>query len=228
MTQLSPSVLAGDLTDLAGAVRAVERGGATMLHLDIMDGHFVPNLTFGCEVVRAIAGLGTSLDLDAHLMVERPEDYIPGLLDAGVKYITVHQEAGVHLHRRLAEIRQGGAIAGVALNPGTPLAAIGDLFEALDMILIMSVDPGFAGQSFIGHCLGKAVKAREMIDASGREILLQMDGGIKLENLREVLAAGLDSFVSGSGVYGADDVEARTREFIARLKEYDAEAGGGA
>jgi ribulose-phosphate 3-epimerase len=223
MIELSPSVLAGDLTHLAEAVLAVERGGATMLHLDIMDGHFVPNLTYGYDVVKAIAGLETGLDLDAHLMVEKPEDYIPSFLELGVRYITVHQEACTHLHRRLVEIREGGAIAGVALNPATPLASIEDLLEAIDMILIMSVDPGFAGQSFIESCLEKTVKAREMIDRSGRNILLQMDGGIKLDNLRKVLGAGLDSIVSGSGVYGADDVEGRTREFVKRLKEYEEE-----
>jgi len=223
MIQLSPSVLAGDLSDLEEAVKAVERGGATMLHLDIMDGHFVPNLTFGYDMVKAIADLNTGLDLDAHLMVEHPEDYIPSFLDLGVKYITVHHEGCTHLHRRLAEIREGGAIAGVALNPATPLASLEDLLDAVDLILIMSVDPGFAGQGFIGFCLDKIVKARQLIDTSKRSILLQVDGGVKLSNLREIVGAGVDSVVSGSGVYGADDVEGRTREFVKKLKEYEAE-----
>ncbi len=223
MIQLSPSVLAGDLTNLREAVKVVERGGATMLHLDMMDGHFVPNLTFGTMIVKAIAGLKCGMDLDAHLMVERPEEYIRQLLDLGVKYITVHQETCPHLHRRLAEIRVGGAIAGVAINPGTPVSVLGDLLDAIDMILIMSVDPGFAGQCFIESCLGKAREARRMIDASGREILLQMDGGIKLKNLKDVVAAGVDSVVSGSGVYGAEDIEGRVREFIEKLAEYEKE-----
>ena len=220
MIELSPSILAGDLTDIEEAVGAVERGGATMLHLDVMDGHFVPNLTFGYDVVKAIARVNRGLDLDAHLMVERPEDYIPSFLDLGVKFITVHQEACTHLHRRLDEIRSGGGVAGVALNPGTPLSSIEDLLDDLDLILIMSVDPGFAGQGFIPSMLKKAAKAREMIDATGRPIILQIDGGIKLDNLRQVAEAGVDSVVSGSGVYGADDVEGRVREFVKRLAEY--------
>ena len=223
MIQLSPSVLAGDLSDLEEAVNAVERGGATMLHLDVMDGRFVPNLTFGYDLVRAIAGLNTGLDLDAHLMVERPEDYIPLFLDLGVKYITVHQEVCIHLHRRLAEIREGGAIAGVALNPATPISSLEDILDAVDMILVMSVDPGFAGQVFLDFCLDKAKKAREMINSSKKSILLQMDGGIKLINLREVVGAGVDSVVSGSGVYGVDDVEGRVREFVKKLEEYEEE-----
>jgi ribulose-phosphate 3-epimerase len=218
MTQLSPSILAGDLTNLEEAIGAVERGGATMLHLDIMDGHFVPNLTFGLEVVKAIAGLKSGLDLDAHLMVDHPGDYIPGLLELGVRYITVHQEACTHLHRRLVQIREGGAIAGVALNPGTPLSALDGLLEAIDMILIMSVDPGFAGQSFIDLCLEKTVEAKKMIDSTGRNILLQIDGGVKLNNLEKIAGTGVDSIVSGSGVYGADDVEERTREFVKKLR----------
>ncbi len=222
MIELSPSILAGDLTDLREAVGAVERGGATMLHLDIMDGHFVPNLTFGCDLVRAVARVNDHLDLDAHLMVERPEDYIPQLLDLGVKYITVHQEASTHLHRRLVEIRDGGAVAGVALNPATALSLLEDLLDDIDMILIMSVDPGFAGQSFLEPCLNKAIKAGTMIKASGREILLQIDGGVKLGNLEKVARSGVDSVVSGSGVYGSDNVEGRVREFIEKLMEYEA------
>jgi ribulose-phosphate 3-epimerase len=221
MIELSPSILAGDLTDLKEAVGAVERGGATMLHLDIMDGHFVPNLTYGYDLVKAIASVNKGLDLDAHLMVEKPEDYIPSFLDLGVKYITVHQESSTHLHRRLDEIHEGGGIAGVALNPGTPLSSIEDLLDDIDLILIMSVDPGFAGQGFIASMLKKTVKARKMIDDSGRRILLQIDGGIKLDNLKEVVEAGVDSVVSGSGVYGADDIEGRVREFVERLEEYE-------
>ncbi len=221
MIQLSPSILAGDLTDLKDAVKAVEKGGATMLHLDIMDGHFVPNLTFGLEVVKAIADLKSGLDLDAHLMVDHPEDYIPGLLDLGVRYITVHQEACTHLHRRLVQIREGGAVAGVALNPGTPLSTLEGLLEAIDLILIMSVDPGFAGQSFIDLCLEKTVRARRMIDSAGIDILLQIDGGVKLDNLEKIARTGVDSIVSGSGVYGADNVEKRTREFVDKLRELE-------
>jgi len=225
MILLSPSMLAGDLTNLAEAVRAVERGGAPLLHLDVMDGHFVPNLTFGTEVVKAIAGLKTGLAIDAHLMVERAEDYIPEFLKLGCRYITVHQEACTHLHRRLAQIREGGAIAGVAINPGTPVSVLEDLLDAIDMILIMSVNPGFAGQGLIPFCLDKARKARELIDRSGREILLQIDGGVKLDNLKVVVETGVDSIVSGSGVYGAKDVEGRTQEFVKKLKELEAELG---
>ncbi len=183
----------------------VEKGGADVLHLDIMDGHFVPNITFGPFVIKAIKRVAT-IPLDVHLMIENPGDYIAAFCDAGADYLTVHVEATPHLHRVLQQIRAKGVKAGVSLNPHTPLSTIEEVLGDLDMILIMAVNPGFGGQSFIPNTLDKLKRLQKMLKKHNAEhVEVEVDGGIKLENIREVSEAGCDIFVSGSGIFKADN-----------------------
>ncbi len=202
--KLAPSILAADLADLARALEICERGQAEMVHVDVMDGHFVPNLTFGNPVVAALAQR-TRLPLDVHLMVSNPDLQLPWFLAAGAARIAVHWEAAVHLDRLLAHIREGGAAAGVALNPATPGEVLADILPATDFILLMSVNPGFAGQPFLPYVLEKARRLRALIAARGLEVELAMDGGVGLENIRQVVAAGVDVCVAGSAIFGTDD-----------------------
>lgn len=204
MITICPSILSADFSRLAEEIHNVDAGGADCIHLDLMDAHFVPNLTFGPAVIKALRPC-TKLPFDAHLMVEHPETYIDGLAAAGVQYVTVHQEACTHLDRVLQQIHEAGMKGGVALNPATPVSTLSCLAGQLDMILIMSVNPGFGGQSFIDSALRKIEAARRRIDASGRDIRLEVDGGIKVDNIRRVADAGADTFVAGSAIFGKPD-----------------------
>ena len=202
--RIAPSILSADFARLADGVAEAEEGGADWIHVDVMDGRFVPNITIGVPVVAALRRV-TDLPLDVHLMIDAPERYVDAFVDAGADWLTVHQEASVHLHRTLETIRHRGARAGVSINPGTPAATLDEVLPFLDLVLVMSVNPGFGGQSFIPSALKKIEKARRIIEASGRDIRLEVDGGIKVDNIRHVADAGADTFVAGSAIFGKAD-----------------------
>ena len=204
---IAPSVLSADFARLGDEVRAVETAGADWIHLDVMDGHFVPNLTIGPGVVAAVDKV-TDLVLDVHLMIDNPADFLEEFAKAGADYLVVHQEGQPHLHRLVARIRELGAKAGVALNPATPLATLEEILPDLDLLLIMSVNPGFGGQSFIPGALAKLRAARALVDRVNPGCLIEIDGGIKPDNAAAVREAGVDAIVSGSGVYGSKDYRA--------------------
>jgi len=210
---IAPSILSADFSRLGEEVRAVEAAGADWMHLDVMDGHFVPNLTIGPGIVKAVDRV-TKLPLDVHLMIDNPADFIEEFAKAGADYLVVHQEGQPHLHRLVGRIRELGVKAGVALNPSTPLNTLADIIPDIDLLLIMSVNPGFGGQSFIPGALAKLRAAREMIDRINPAVLLEIDGGIKADNAAAVRETGVDAIVSGSGIYGHKDY----RAMIAGLK----------
>jgi ribulose-phosphate 3-epimerase len=201
---IAPSLLAADFARLGEEVAAVERAGADWLHLDVMDGHFVPNITFGPLVVKALRP-HTKLPLDVHLMIAPADPYIAAFAEAGADHISVHPEAGPHLHRSLQLIRSHGKKAGVVLNPATPVEAISHVLDLTDLIMVMTVNPGFGGQAFIASQLSKIAELRRMIDASGRSIFLQVDGGITAATATKVLAAGADCLIAGTAIFGAED-----------------------
>jgi len=215
--RLAPSVIAGDLADLAGVLAVCEAGGADLVHFDVMDGHFVPNLTVGAPVLAALHRR-THLPLDVHLMVSNPDRLLDDYLQAGAARIAVHWEASVHLDRLLSHIREGGARAGVAVNPATPVELLADALPRLDYVLLMSVNPGFSGQKFLPRALDKARRLREMIRAGGAAVEIEMDGGIDRGNIEQVVAAGVDVCVVGSGIFAAGDPLATMSELRARSR----------
>lgn len=204
MIKIAPSILSADFSRLGDEVRAIEQGGADYVHVDVMDGHFVPNITIGPLIVEAVRRV-TSLPLDVHLMIENPDLYIPGFVEAGADIITVHQEAVPHLHRTVQMIRGLGKRAGVSINPATPASTLDVVLEEIDLVLVMSVNPGFGGQSFIPSCLPKIEALRREIDRRGLQIELEVDGGVKTDNIGRIARAGADVFVAGSAVFGTPD-----------------------
>lgn len=212
---LAPSILAADLADLDAAVESCAAGGADLVHFDVMDGHFVPNLTFGPPVLEALVAR-TRLPVDVHLMVSEPGRLLDRYLEAGAAWVSVHWEAATHLDRLLHRIREAGARAGVALNPATPIEVLRDVLEALDFVLVMSVNPGFAGQAFRPYALGKARRLSEEIRRRGLNVMIEMDGGIGAGNVRQVVAAGVEVCVAGSAVFGQDDPVTAMREIRRR------------
>lgn len=206
MIELAFSILAADFAHLADEIALAERGGGTIVHVDVMDGHFVPNISIGPVVVKSIRKY-TKLPFDVHLMIAPVDPYIQAFRDAGADIITVHPEAGPHLHRTLQAIRATGAKAGVSLNPGTPAEAIDPVIDLIDLVLVMSVNPGFGGQSFIETALPKIEKLRKKIDATGRDIILEVDGGVNAKTAPSVIAAGATALVAGTAVYGGDPSE---------------------
>ena len=202
--RIAPSILSADFAKLGAEVAAVERAGADWIHVDVMDGHFVPNLTIGPLVVEAVRR-STSLPLDVHLMIEKPERYVTEFVKAGAATIGVQVEACPHLHRTIAQIREAGARASVVLNPGTPALAIEPVLSDVDQVLVMTVNPGFGGQKFIESMLAKIATLRRMIDERGRDVALEVDGGISLETIGRAARAGADVFVAGTAVFGAPD-----------------------
>lgn len=205
--RISPSLLAADFSRLAEEVRAVEAAGADWLHLDIMDGHFVPNISFGPGLVRALRR-HASIPFDVHLMIAPADPYLEAFAAAGANLISLHPEAGPHLHRSLQTIKALGCQAGVVLNPATPVAALEHVLELCDLILVMSVNPGFGGQSFLTSQLDKIATLRRRIDASGRSIALQVDGGVTAATAPRCIAAGADVLVAGTAVFGQPDYQA--------------------
>ncbi len=212
--KIAPSILSADFARLGEELKKVEDAGADWIHIDVMDGHFVPNITIGSFIVEAVKK-ATSLPLDVHLMIERPDDYISAFADAGADIITVHAEACSHLHRTIQQIKEAGKKAGVSLNPSTPLVMAECILEDIDLLLIMSVNPGFSGQKFIPSAMEKIREARRMLDKIGSNAYLEVDGGIKLDNIADVASAGADMFVSGSGVFGTTDY----KKTIAEMKK---------
>ncbi len=202
--KISPSILSADFTCLGKELKALEEAGADYVHVDVMDGRFVPNITIGPFVVEAIKR-ATALPLDVHLMIDEPEKYVEDFAKAGSSIITVHVEAARHLHKAVQMIKDKGLKAGVSINPATPVNTLEDIIEDADLILIMSVNPGFSGQDFIPSSLKKIEAVRRMIGEAGRPIELEVDGGIKINNIKEVALAGADVFVSGSGIFGTSD-----------------------
>ncbi len=199
---IAPSLLAADFSRLGDEVRAVEAAGADWLHLDVMDGHFVPNITFGPLVVKALRK-HTAMPLDVHLMIAPCDPYIDAFAEAGADHISIHPESGPHLHRSLQRIRALGKKAGVVLNPATPVESILWVMDLVDIIMVMTVNPGFGGQAFIESQLPKVALLRQAIDASGRQIALQIDGGVTTQTAPRLLAAGADTLVAGTAVFGA-------------------------
>ena len=213
--KIPPSILSADFSRLGEEVRRVEEAGADWIHVDVMDGAFVPNITVGPFILEAVRKV-TALPLDVHLMIERPEQYISEFADAGADVITVHFEACTHLHRTIQTIKEKGKEARVSVNPATPLVSIKYVLGDICLLLIMSVNPGFGGQKFIPSALDKIKKARQMVDKIGANVTIEVDGGVKLENIGEVASAGADIFVSGSGVFGTKDYK-KTIEEMKRI-----------
>jgi ribulose-phosphate 3-epimerase len=211
MVEIIPSILSADFARLGAEIERVERGGAKMLHLDVMDGHFVPNLTFGQPVVESIRKV-TSLHLDVHLMIENPDRYAASFVRAGAKSVLVHYEACRHLDSTLAAIRNEGAMAGVVLNPATPVNVLDDVLQVVDYVLLMSVNPGFGGQRFIPYVLDKVRKLVRMRQERGLAFPIEIDGGVDRKNLGDVIRAGCDWIVTGSAVFHSPDPESTVRE----------------
>ncbi len=202
--KIAPSILSADFARLSDEIGGIEEGGAEWVHVDVMDGHFVPNITIGPLIVDA-ARRSTNLPLDVHLMIENPDHYVEAFVKAGADIVTVHQEACTHLHRTIQKIHELGAKAGVALNPGTSLEAIRDVLPYLDLLLVMSVNPGFGGQSYIEASTAKLGRARAMLDEVGSDAELEVDGGVGVSNVEEIVNAGASVVVAGSAVYGHPD-----------------------
>ena len=214
-TVIAPSILSADFARLGWDVRNVLDAGADWVHFDVMDNHYVPNLTIGPMVCKALRDHGIEAPIDVHLMVEPVDDLVSQFAQAGASLISFHPEASRHVDRTIQLIQELGCRPGLVLNPATPLGQLHWTLEKLDMVLLMSVNPGFGGQSFIPHVLDKVRKVREMIDASGREIRLQVDGGVKIGNIADAAAAGADTFVAGSAIFGSEDY----RDTIRQMKE---------
>jgi ribulose-phosphate 3-epimerase len=216
--QIAPSILSADFAALGRDIAAAERGGADLIHVDVMDGHFVPNITIGPPVVRAITKVATR-PLDVHLMIEDPDRYIEEFVAAGASMVSVHVEVVRHLHRTVTSIRKLGAKAGVVINPATPVASLDAIAPDVDFVLVMSVNPGFGGQSFIPHSLDKLRRVRALLDGAGSNALIEIDGGIDQSNVSDVVAAGANILVAGHAIFGAGDPESATRALRASANQ---------
>jgi ribulose-phosphate 3-epimerase len=215
---IAPSILSADFARLGGDVKDVLDAGADIVHFDVMDNHFVPNLTIGPLICEALRNYGIEAPIDVHLMVEPVDRIIPDFAKAGATYITFHPEASRHVDRSLSLIREQGCKSGLVFNPATPLDCLEYVMDKVDMVLLMSVNPGFGGQKFIRSALDKLRQARKIIDDSGLEIRLEIDGGVKVDNMGEVAAAGADTFVAGSAIFGSDDYAATIAAMKANIE----------
>ena len=217
MKQLAPSILSADFSRLEQDVRSIEKGGAHLIHVDVMDGHFVPNISFGAAVMKSLSGK-TALPFDVHLMIEDPDKYLEDFMTDTTRFITVHQEACVHLHRTIEHIKSLGTGAGVSINPATPLYVLEDILTQVDMVLIMTVNPGFGGQKLIPQAVDKIRILDEIRRDRGLDFLIEVDGGVTLDNVEEVADAGTDIIVAGSAVFKAEDIEKTVSEFCKKLE----------
>jgi len=218
--QIAPSILSADFSRLGEEIKAVEKAGADLIHVDVMDGHYVPNITIGPGVVSSLRKT-TSLPFDVHLMIEDPDRYIDAFVEAGSNIITVHAEAVIHLHRTVQTIKEKGVKAGVSLNPSTPLACVEEILPDIDLLLIMTVNPGFGGQKFISGMLPKIRKARELAQTRGLKMAIEVDGGVTAENIGTLAEAGADIFVAGAAIFGStsySDTIARMKAILGRIK----------
>jgi ribulose-phosphate 3-epimerase len=216
---IAPSILSADFARLGEEVTAVLDAGADIVHFDVMDNHFVPNLTIGPLICKALRKHGIDAPIDVHLMVEPVDRIIPDFAEAGASYISFHPEASRHIDRSLALIHDAGCKAGLVFNPATPLTCLQHVIDKVDMVLIMSVNPGFGGQTFISSALDKLREARALINASGRDIRLEIDGGVKVDNIGKIAAAGADTFVAGSAIFGSDDYAATIAAMKAEISK---------
>ena len=209
--EIAPSILSANFACLGDQIEAVERGGAGILHVDVMDGHFVPNITVGLPVVKSLSQF-TRLPIDAHLMITHPGTYAAQFVEAGAQMVSVHVEADAHLHRTVMSIKAAGAQAGVVLNPSTPVVAVEEALQFVDYVLVMSVNPGFGGQKFIPQTLDKVKRLRQMIIERQRHVRIEIDGGVDRSNIESVVAAGAEIIVAGSAIFGKPDAEAAVKE----------------
>jgi ribulose-phosphate 3-epimerase len=214
MVKIAPSILSADFLRLGEEIKAAEAAGADLIHIDVMDGHFVPNITIGPAIVEAVKAV-TALPLDVHLMIERPDRYLDDFINAGADYLAVHYEASVHLHRTIQQIKEKGKIAGVSLNPATPLWSLEDILPDIDFVLLMSVNPGFGGQKYIPHSTDKIRMLKNMLGEKGLPALIEVDGGVSPENAGVVAAAGADILVMGSAFFHSKDY----RAIVKRIRE---------
>jgi len=212
MIRIAPSILSANFVRLEEDIKAAEHAGAHMLHIDVMDGHFVPNITIGYSVVEAIRKI-TRLPLDVHLMIENPDAFVKEFADAGADFLTVHAEAAIHLHRTVQVIKQNGMKAGVSINPATPVLLLENILSEIDLVLLMSVNPGFGGQDFIPFTLEKIKAVKKMLSRAGEAALIEVDGGVKIENAKKIADAGADILVMGSAFFKSDDY-AKTMETL--------------
>jgi ribulose-phosphate 3-epimerase len=218
VVRIAPSILSADFARLGDEIAMLEAGGADWVHIDVMDGRFVPNITYGYKVIETVRRL-TELPMDVHLMVVEPERYFEDFIDAGATGLTIHAEVSPHLQRQLSRIRELGAAAGVALNPSTSLTAVENVLDDMDLLLVMTVNPGFGGQEFIPHSLEKIGRARRLLDAAGRRAVLEVDGGVNRETIYQCWRAGADTFVAGNAIFGASDPRAEIGALRAQCAE---------
>jgi len=216
--RMAPSILSADFAALGRDIAAAERGGADLIHVDVMDGHFVPNITMGPPIVQAVKRVATR-PIDVHLMISDPDRYIEAFVKAGAHMVSVHLETVPHLHRTLTYIRSLGALAGVVLNPSTPAAALDAIASDLDFVVVMSVNPGFGGQKFIPQSLDKIRRVRALLGAAGSSAPIEIDGGVDASNIESLAAAGATIFVAGHAIFGTPDAEAATRDLRARAEQ---------
>ena len=212
MFELAPSILSADFSKLGEDVSSIEKGGADLIHVDVMDGHFVPNISFGAAVMKSLNGK-TELPYDVHLMIENPDKYLEDFVTDKTEYITVHQEACIHLHRTVQHIKGLGIKAGVSINPATSLTMIEEILDDIDLVLIMSVNPGFGGQKFIPSALSKIERLAKIREERGLKFKIEVDGGVTLNNAAQIANVGADILVAGSAVFGVDDIVNRTQDF---------------
>lgn len=217
MNRLAPSILSADFSKLGEQIALIEKAGAQVIHVDVMDGHFVPNISFGAAVMKSLLGK-TKLPFDVHLMIENPDQFLEDFITENTEIITVHAEACPHLHRTIQHIKSLGVRAGVSLNPATPISALDAIIEDLDLVLIMSVNPGFGGQQFIPSTLKKIKDLKELKESRNPKLEISIDGGITTENIRAVTEAGVELVVAGSTVFGAPDIDKRVKELLDLIK----------